>query len=303
MKSLGKEVVFKKNPLILNRLFFYIVPFIFSTGFFAQQRKDAVESTWEKQQRDYKYVRSKNYKGPTNWYSDEPANINKDTYSDETDNAQFQEGLKYNPKQIERDRAKRFDEKSKGPLSLEPTIKKPDPIEFPDIDPPEIDLPDVDLPDVDVPQVPLSFWKTLLFILLFAALMLVVYYYLKNKGQANRTVNLDVENDWDPEIIPKTELELRLEKALQEENYREAIRVYFTMVLKELINKAWIHWKKEKTNYQYELELMGKPNQSDFKELVRIYNIVWYGEFALNPDSFRASQDLFLSYLKNISQK
>lgn len=111
---------------------------------------------------------------------------------------------------------------------------------------------------------------------------------------------MDVENDWNPEVISKTELELRLEEAVEREDYRECVRIYFTFILKELIRKGWINWKKEKTNYHYVLEMHKRENAAHFNECVRIYDLVWYGDYNIDQDIFGLLQPSFENYYKSL---
>jgi hypothetical protein len=113
-------------------------------------------------------------------------------------------------------------------------------------------------------------------------------------------VAIDVENDWNPEVISKTELELRLEAAIADEDYRECVRIYFTFILKELIRKGWIRWKKEKTNHHYVLEMRGRPEFQGFTQSVRIYDLVWYGEYNIDEDIYGLLRPELEAYYKSM---
>ena len=88
------------------------------------------------------------------------------------------------PQQIQKDRQERYKGFNRGggqgTVPFDPKVKRPDPIEIPDIDAPDIDLPDVDL-DLDAPTISPGVWKVLLFILLGAALLWIAYLIIKNK--------------------------------------------------------------------------------------------------------------------------
>jgi len=91
-----------------------------------------------------------------------------------------------------------------------------------------------------------------------------------------------------------------LEEALSRDDFREGVRIYFTFILKELISKGWIQWKKDKTNHHYLLEVNGKPNSDIFRECVRIYDLVWYGEYEIDRKAYEMLQPTLLNYYHSL---
>lgn len=246
--------------------------------------------------KNYVYKKSKNYKGPQDWYGSSPASMNnEDNIFDGVMQGESQSNSGLSIDKIDQTRNSRG---SGGPLPTDPATQKAEPIQLPEFDPP--DLPDVDtpdLPDVDPPTLSPEFWRTILIIILAALFIFLVYWYIRNKKPSDRAVNLKVVDlEWNPEVITKTELELRLEEALANQNYREGVRIYFTFILKELIRNNWIHWKKEKTNHDYLLETLGKPNAHLFAECVRIYDLVWYGEYEIDEAVFEQIKPTLHNY-------
>lgn len=77
--------------------------------------------------------------------------------------------------------------------------------------------------------------------------------------------------------VSEEQLRKLVNEALDQGNYRQAIRLYYLLVLKVLDQNEWITWKKEKTNYHYLRELRNSEYASDFNHLTRIYEKVWYG--------------------------
>ena len=295
--------------MILNKLWLHIIVFLISGSIFAQE-KDAKAKTWESEKDYLEYRKSTKYDGPDDWYGSYPADMDRDDgyyNGSSSSSGSSGSGIQYSPQQIQRDRQKRysgFDRGgSKGDLKFDPEVERPDPIEIPefDVDPPDIDI---DPPDIDIDPPNLDWlWKLLLFILIAAAILVIFYLIFKNRKPANKKVLVDVENDWNPEVISKTELELRLDDAMEKNDYRECVRIYFTFILKELIRKSWIKWKKEKTNHHYVMEMAGKPNQRAFMECVRIYDLVWYGEYQIDEEIFDMLQPILKEYYQSLDPK
>lgn len=261
--------------------------------------QEQVKEKWEKEKDYLEYRKGDKYKGPSDWYGSDPAGIREDQNYPNNTTTYSRPPVQYNPQQIKKDRQKRYQGFDRGggqgTLKHDPKVERPDPWE---VDP--YDAPDVDLPDVDAPSISENVWKILLFILIFAVIITVLYLYLKNRQPSTKKVIVDVEDDWNPEVITKSELELRLEKAMDDEDYRECVRIYFTFILQELIKKGWIKWEKDKTNFDYSLEMRKKPESFRFDETVRLYDIIWYGEYEIGKDIYELVQPVFDSYYKNL---
>lgn len=268
------------------RILLHSALLLFCLNLHAQQDKEKI---WQSEKDYLKYRKTKEYKGPDDWYGSYPTDMKDEDpfqgyggYSSGSGG----HGIQYSPQQIQKDREryKGFERGGgQGTVKTDPKVERPDPITAPDIDAPDIDLPDL---DVDAPTIPMGFWRFILFLLVFAALVIIAYLIFKNRKPTNKKLIVDVENEWNPEVISKTELELRLEEATERDDYRECIRIYFTFILKELIKKNWIRWKKDKTNHQYVVEMARKPNSLQFMECVRIYDLVWYGEYHIDREIY-----------------
>ena len=82
----------------------------------------------------------------------------------------------------------------------------------------------------------------ILILLLLRALGINVFPGKKKKDD----LAVSIENFSD--AVSETELERWLREALERSDYRLAIRIYYLMVIKELSDRKWITWKKDKTN-------------------------------------------------------
>lgn len=276
--------------------------------------QDKIDKAWKKEKSKVEYRKAKKYKGPDDWYTSSPAQINQeeeDLYVPPNggvpNSANSPGGSQtYTPQQIEEERKRRYGDNYQSGQNgkPDPELIKPEPIEFPDFDAPDVDAPDVDLPDMDAPDFLASggFWKTILFIVLFLLVIWIIYILLKNRKPADkRVVVQNVENNWHPEVVTKTELELMLDKAMNSGDYRACVRVYFMFILKELTKKQWIKWRAEKTNYDYLLEMRSKSNFEGFEETVRIYDLVWYGDYKITESAYKELQPRLLNYYKSLN--
>lgn len=119
-------------------------------------------------------------------------------------------------------------------------------------------------------------------IILFIVILTVILLNLlraEGDGSRNsiiRTID-PAEQDFE-DLLGHSDLEKWLHDALQSQNYRLAIRIYFLMALKNLEEMRLIKWEKKKTNWHYILELRNSPYQISFQALVHEYDQIWYGE-------------------------
>ena len=93
---------------------------------------------------------------------------------------------------------------------------------------------------------------------------------------------------------------MRLENALKTENYRECIRIYFTMILQLLIAQNQINWRREKTNHEYLFEIKSTRIKKSLANCIRIFDLVWYGEYHLDKTRFEQIQTHFHSLLNEL---
>lgn len=267
---------------ILNKLLL-LAWFMGTLVLFAQPVKEP-KPTYRKFRQEYKYTRHKNYPGPgRNFSSPVPMETRQYEYGDEDLNT-----LKYSPQQIQQSRQRRNvtgKGGSNGTKPFDPDVRKSPPVTF---DPPHLKTPDIPAPGK--PFFSPMFWKVLLFIIVFLLVAWIAYLVIRNYKPKDRPVSeRDFSPaDWNPELIPKTELELRLEAAMERGDYRECVRIYFTFILKELIRLRRIRWKRELTNIDYLVQLSGKDEYAAFEESVRIYDLVWYGEYEITQKEYES---------------
>ncbi len=279
------------------KLLIFHIALLLSFNFYAQtHKKEDKISVWQREKKSIQYEKSEEYKGPSDWYASSPGAIDEPEVEEQSTSY---EGLDYQPEQIQRDRQvsrEGFDRGGgNGTEAYDPDVLSP-----------EIDTPQIDPTDDSSDREPLfsdGFWKVLGILILFVLVIFLIYQLIKNAKPPVKGLKVQsIDKNWNPTIISKTELELLLESALEKEDYREGVRIYFNFILKELIKKGWIKWKQEKTNYSYILEMKSRSNSHLFEECVRIYDLVWYGEYQLSKSDFEEIQPVLLSYYKLIEK-
>ncbi len=137
-------------------------------------------------------------------------------------------------------------------------------------------------------------------VLVMAILIWVLVNYLN--GPKNRRVptnqQLHLALEEVEENLHQSDIDPLIERAVQEQRYDLAVRLYYLNVLKRLSRQGWIRWQKDKTNHQYLQEMRERAVFGDFRELTRIFERVWYGGFALSASDFDPIAKQFQAFLR-----
>jgi len=88
----------------------------------------------------------------------------------------------------------------------------------------------------------------------------------------------------------------QLDTALQQQNYRLAVRLLYLQTLKHLTDRELIDWQPNKTNRSYVYELSNPAVRRDFETLTRQFEYVWYGEFPLSAERFEPLREAFQKF-------
>ncbi len=95
------------------------------------------------------------------------------------------------------------------------------------------------------------------------------------------------------ENIHESNLDAYLRRALDQEEYALALRLYYLSILKELSIRKKIRWRREKTNRHYILEMKETPLSEAFEEVTRIFERAWYGSRGLGRSEYKALEPKF----------
>jgi len=87
-----------------------------------------------------------------------------------------------------------------------------------------------------------------------------------------------------------------IHKAINTADYRLAIRLMYLQLLKDLSQKQIIHYKQERTNNDYLMQLYNTQYYKTFFQLTRNYEYTWYGRFQIKPEAFKTIQSEFTKF-------
>ncbi len=90
-----------------------------------------------------------------------------------------------------------------------------------------------------------------------------------------------------------------IQQSLSQADYRLTVRYQFLKTLIHLADKEYIHFSADKTNYQYVQEIQSEK-RNEFSSLVLNYEYIWYGNFALNVETYTAIEKKFENFYSKI---
>ena len=147
-------------------------------------------------------------------------------------------------------------------------------------------------------------------ILPYILLGLLVYFLLKFFLKVNSNAILTKSKDKgtiaiteEEQIIKNEDIPALIKEAINQKNYRLAIRYYYLLSLKYLTDNETISWQPQKTNEDYIKEIDKINLKDSFKNITRIYDYVWYGEFGVDALKFEALKQPFESLNKLITNR
>lgn len=94
-------------------------------------------------------------------------------------------------------------------------------------------------------------------------------------------------------IIKTQDISSLIEQALQEKNYRLAIRYHYLLILKKMDETGIISYQSDKTNNDYFSEIESGFINRNFKRITQLYDYIWYGNFEINQEEFTKALKTF----------
>jgi len=154
-----------------------------------------------------------------------------------------------------------------------------------------------------------NWFRTLLWIFITAAFVAVVIWFLiVSDVRLFRKKAVSISSEQDTALIEdifSINYEQELEKAIADENYRLGVRLMYLHILRLFSERDIIHYKIERTNSDYLMQLYNTSYYKDFFRLTRNFEYVWYGKFDISSAAFELIRKdhakLKSLLLKNIS--
>lgn len=102
-----------------------------------------------------------------------------------------------------------------------------------------------------------------------------------------------------PGEMQAIDFDARLEKAVDKQQYRRAVRLLYQHLLQRLDRTGAIAWRAGKTNRAYVNEVDADLRPA-FETLTRLFERIWYGGATVDADHFRQVRAHFDSFWENV---
>jgi hypothetical protein len=150
-----------------------------------------------------------------------------------------------------------------------------------------------------------SLVETLLYIILIAlGLFLLVRLLMGQQatsffqGKSKALAPLSIKE----EQLAQTDFDALINQALEQKDYRLAVRYKYLKILRQLSLGNIIEWHFEKTNSDYIREIEASEIKNGFSKISYVYEYIWYGEFAIDAAGYKKAEANFDSFLKTIKR-
>lgn len=149
-----------------------------------------------------------------------------------------------------------------------------------------------------------GFFRIFFFIIVIGLLTFIIMKlmgstaFLSNKNVDKTNLKYSIEKV--EEDIHQADLEDFAQHAIDKQDYKLAIRLYFLQILKDLSSNNFIKWKRNKTNKEYVREMSGTDLFKEFRAISRLFERVWYSDVTVQEHQFNRLRPKFLDFLKKI---
>ncbi|PKA83846.1 uncharacterized protein DUF4129 [Ulvibacter sp. MAR_2010_11] len=144
------------------------------------------------------------------------------------------------------------------------------------------------------------FWfaviKALPYLIIAGIIFFVVWlFYRLNPGAKilKSQAAPDVFFTEEEEIIRTKDIKNLIQKALENHDYRLAVRYYYLLILKKLSNAELIEYEFDKTNSDYIAEILSEDINFQFRKATLLYDYIWYGNFTVTETDYQKAAQTF----------
>ncbi len=165
-----------------------------------------------------------------------------------------------------------------------------------------------EIEEEDPPFIEGKLFQTILWLLIIASFAVFVIIYLNNSNvrlfrKADKAIAEGEEDGVETDNIFEINYQREIDRAVNNGNYRLAVRLMFLRVLKNLSDKKVIQYKHDRTNFDYLLQLHSTKYYNDFFRITRNYEYSWYGQFDIAPEKFTIIRNDFEDFDRNLNSR
>lgn len=119
-------------------------------------------------------------------------------------------------------------------------------------------------------------------------------------GMFKRKSGVEIPYEAFNEDIHNIDFQDTIQEAINQGNFRLAVRLYYLKALKDLTDKGFIEWKLNKTNRSYVFEIKSPSLRPDFEAITSQFEYAWYGDFPIDSQGFEGIKTQFADFGRKI---
>ena len=148
-----------------------------------------------------------------------------------------------------------------------------------------------------------EWFSTLLWVLIIGAFVIVIILFLLKSNIAlfdRASAPIGLGNEVSSETLFSYDYKKAIDEAVEQRDFRLAIRLYYLQTLMLLARTNHITYKEDFTNSDYLRQLQQSSFYSHFKKITRHFEYAWYGKFAVSADRFKTIENDFQLFKKSM---
>lgn len=147
-------------------------------------------------------------------------------------------------------------------------------------------------------------FQTLLWLIIIASFAAGIIWWLSESNAGvfrKRDRKFDEEqSSTETDDIFAINFQRDIDRAIQQGNFRLAVRLMYLRLLKDLSERQIIQYTQDRTNFDYLTQLSPTPFYKEFFKVTRNYEFSWYGQFEVDEKSFRIIQNDFNQFNRKL---
>ncbi|MFT4033473.1 MAG: DUF4129 domain-containing protein [Siphonobacter sp.] len=137
-------------------------------------------------------------------------------------------------------------------------------------------------------------WIQIIFVVVIVGFVIYRFLGMEKMGLFRRkSKSLTLSYETLHEDIHQIDFQEAINQAIDQQNYRLAVRLLYLRSLKELSEHELISWQINKTNRTYVYEVTHVNFRRDFEQLTSLFEYVWYGDFPVSAERYQEIQQKF----------
>jgi len=136
------------------------------------------------------------------------------------------------------------------------------------------------------------------FLIGFIIYLLVRFGFFGDSELKKSKILINTQQETDD--INELDIEPLLKAALDKKDYKLATRLRFLSLLQLLNQKKFIQWERYNTNRSYIQQLRGSKFELSFHQICTTYEMVWYGNYAMDESQYHRVSGRFEAILSSV---